>query len=170
MTTEAYLILASDGSNTGKKVDCGPGPLTDGAGNVVYRQAGLIGDPTNIAAVAAVKPGGTLATSADGAVVITSRESAKPVGSGSVNAGQSAVTTSAASALVPARTGALGTGRISTIVKNIGAIAIYIGNAGVTTGTGFLLNAGESVTWDTTAAVYGVTAAGSGLICYSETY
>ena len=75
MTTDVYLQLALDTANTGKKVDCGPGPLTDSAGNLLYRQVGLIGDPTNVAAVASVKAAAVSPSfAADGAAAVSLRD------------------------------------------------------------------------------------------------
>lgn len=52
--------------------------------------------------------------------------------------------------------------RFSVILRNIGAVDCYLGPSGVTTSTGMLLAAGETITLDkSTAAVYGITAAGT---------
>ena len=62
------------------------------------------------------------------------------------------------------------TSRKSIMLRNIGATDAYIGPTGVTTSTGFLIKATESITLDrTTAAVYGVTVgAGTTTFAYLE--
>jgi len=66
---------------------------------------------------------------------------------------------------------AANTSRKSITIRNIGSVDMYIGNSGVTTATGFLLQAAtkEAYTFDrNTAAVYGITAATSTTACYIE--
>ena len=75
---EAFVQLPTDGS--GKKADCGPAPLDDGAGNFVYRQVVTLGDPSAIAARATVKAGGVAPLSSDGALVVVLRDVAEPGG------------------------------------------------------------------------------------------
>lgn len=54
----------------------------------------------------------------------------------------------------------------SVLIRNRGTVAMYVGGPTVTTGTGFQIDAGESVSLDTGGtgagvAVYGITASGS---------
>jgi hypothetical protein len=59
--------------------------------------------------------------------------------------------------------------RKSILIRNIGAVDIYIGTSAVTTATGFLLKANESIGLDrNTAAIYGRTASTSGTVAYIE--
>jgi hypothetical protein len=94
----------------------------------------------------------------------------KPVGPASISAVQSPVGTSAA-AIIAARTGGVGTGRCTVTLKNMGPAAIAIGQSiGVTTSTGFILNPGDSASFDTDAAIYGVSTADGNNVCVMETY
>lgn len=63
-------------------------------------------------------------------------------------------------------------GRRSITVEQLGTTAVYLGAAGVTTGIGVLLAAtvGSSVTFNTTAAIYGITASGSQTVAEFELY
>lgn len=63
-------------------------------------------------------------------------------------------------------------GRGAVIVTNLGAVAVYLGAAGVTTTTGTLLPGvvGASVTIPTSAAVYGVDATGTQAVSVAEVY
>lgn len=56
----------------------------------------------------------------------------------------------------------------AAVVRNMDTtISIYWGyNADVTSTTGFLIKAGESVTINTRAAIYGVAASGAPVACY----
>jgi len=59
--------------------------------------------------------------------------------------------------------------RKSVMVRNQGVTDMYVGNTGVTTGTGFAVKAGEALTLDrTTAAIYGITAAANTIVGYLE--
>ena len=60
--------------------------------------------------------------------------------------------------------------RYSVILANRGAVGVYIGVTGLTSATGLLLNANDVVTLDTGAAVYGITASGTGAIHVLEAY
>ena len=63
-------------------------------------------------------------------------------------------------------------GRLDITVVNDGAIDVYVGPSGVTTGTGLLLRgiAGAAVTITTAAAVYGIVSSTSQTISFMETY
>lgn len=88
------------------------------------------------------------------------------VGSGSIATSQASVA-STATLVAAARAG-----RNAVTVENLGTVAVYIGGAGVTTSTGFLLPGvvGASVTIPTSAAVYGVDATGTQAVAVLETY
>lgn len=59
--------------------------------------------------------------------------------------------------------------RKSILIRNIGAVDIYIGTSAVTTANGFLLKANESIGLDrNTAAIYGRTASTSGTVSILE--
>jgi hypothetical protein len=62
--------------------------------------------------------------------------------------------------------------RSSITITNLGTTAVYIGNTGLTTTNGAFLPGivGASITLDTTAAVYGIVAAGSQALSFVETY
>lgn len=62
--------------------------------------------------------------------------------------------------------------RNSVTVENLGTVAVYLGNSGVTTTTGFLLPGvvGASVTFPFAGAVYGVVASTSQSVAFAETY
>ena len=64
------------------------------------------------------------------------------------------------------------TGRGAVIVTNLGAVAVYLGAAGVTTSTGTLLPGvvGASVTIPTSAEIYGVDATGTQAVSVVEVY
>jgi hypothetical protein len=101
---------------------------------------------------------------------------AAPVGSGSFATGQATVGVSAA-VLVAARTGAggngagsAGVGRIAVTITNNGAATIYIGNSGVTTGTGKSIGPGNSLTLNTTAAIYAISGTAGQAVDYVETF
>lgn len=72
-------------------------------------------------------------------------------------------TTAGGALLVAAREG-----RAAVTLYNRGTAAVYVGPSGVTTGTGFQLDAGESITIKTRGAVYGIVAAGSEAVHYLE--
>lgn len=75
--------------------------------------------------------------------------------------GQVALSTSAASVV------AANSSRHAVTVKNIDAsISIYVGVAGVTSSTGYLLKAGESVRIQTGAAVFAVAASGTPVVVF----
>lgn len=64
------------------------------------------------------------------------------------------------SATISARTQAV-------LVRNRGAVSVYLGGAGVTTAAGFQLDAGESVSMDAHVyqlGLYGITAAGTAAV------
>jgi hypothetical protein len=60
--------------------------------------------------------------------------------------------------------------RREVLFRNAGAVDCYVGNSDVTTATGLLLAAGESLTLAVTCAVYGVTASGTATVHVLETY
>lgn len=60
--------------------------------------------------------------------------------------------------------------RYSLVLANRGSVGVYIGNTGLTTSTGLLLNANDVITIDTEAAVYGITAADTGAIHVMEVF
>jgi hypothetical protein len=95
--------------------------------------------------------------------------SSKPVGPASIATSQASISTSAAT-IVAARTGVTGIGRVSVTLYNSGSTVVYFGASGVTTATGQVLIAGASVTLDTTAAIYGITASGTDVVSVTETY
>lgn len=87
-------------------------------------------------------------------------------GATAIASGQAAPTTSSGStAIASARET-----RKRIVLVNHGIVDVYIGATGVTTSTGLKLAVGASVTLYTTAAVYGVTASGTGAIHYIEEY
>ncbi len=95
----------------------------------------------------------------------------KPVGAATTTINQIAVQSSA-TLIAAARTGAIGTGRVSITVTNTATTAVYIGTtSGVTSSNGMFLApiAGASLTLDTTSAIYGI-ASGPETITYAETY
>jgi hypothetical protein len=58
--------------------------------------------------------------------------------------------------------------RAALLVKNAGSAIVYLGDASVTTGTGYPLFPGEAVGLPTKSAVYGVAASGTQTIGYLE--
>lgn len=75
--------------------------------------------------------------------------------------GQAALSTTAAQVI------AANTARHTVLVRNNDAsISIYVGASGVTSATGLLLKAGESVEITTTAAVFAVSASGTPTVSY----
>jgi hypothetical protein len=96
-----------------------------------------------------------------------------PVGAANFVPNQATLTTTAAALIVAARTGAQGTGRVSVTIVSGSTTAIALGGSGVTFTTGVVLpgTVGASITIPTTAAIYGsLSAAGSALVSYYETY
>lgn len=93
----------------------------------------------------------------------------KPVGPASIATSQASISTSAA-LIVAARTGIPGVGRVSVTLYNSGSTAVYFGSSAVTAANGQVLIAGASVTLDTAAAIYGITASGTGVIGIVESY
>ena len=63
-------------------------------------------------------------------------------------------------------------GRNAVTIENTSATAVYLGPAGVTAATGFLLpgTIGATVTLPVTAALYAVTATGTATLAFVETY
>lgn len=69
----------------------------------------------------------------------------------------------------PALIIAANTFRKSVTIRNMGTVDAYVGGASVAPATGYYIRAYESMTIDrTTAAIYGITAAGSTTFCYME--
>lgn len=61
--------------------------------------------------------------------------------------------------------------RRAVTFRNLDAtISVYIGNATVTSTNGFLLKAGESVTWNVTGLVQVIAASGSPVVAYEDEY
>lgn len=75
--------------------------------------------------------------------------------------------TNTATQIVAARTG-----RATLTIENTGTTPIYVGGAGVTTSTGFLIPgvAGASLTVAYTGALYGITGSGTAAVSEYETY
>lgn len=96
-----------------------------------------------------------------GAVVVSGTVSSNTVSGANISNAQVAVT-SAAPILISAASAT----KRTVIIKNFttSAQTAYIGDAAVTTANGIELAAGESITIDTQAAVYGRTAAGTASI------
>lgn len=94
-----------------------------------------------------------------------------PVGTASFSPAQVSVGTGA-TLIAAARTGAVGTGRVSITVTNTSTTPVYLGGSGVTTSTGQLLPGilGASVTINTTAAVYGIVGTGTETVTEFETF
>jgi ribosomal protein L10 len=84
----------------------------------------------------------------------------------SIAAGQVTVTGTVAS-LLAARAG-----RQTVTIENTGTVAFYVGPAGVAAATGMLIPGvvGASVTLNTSAAIFAVTASGSAIVSYLETF
>ncbi len=83
----------------------------------------------------------------------------------SINAGQVTVDTTAGGILIKA----FNPSRRSIIIRNQGGTDAYVGPNGLTTATGLLIKAGESVSFDrNTAAIWGIVAAGSTTMSYLE--
>lgn len=60
--------------------------------------------------------------------------------------------------------------RASVTIVNSSGVALYLGNTGVTTTTGVIINPGYSVTLNTTTAIYAVVATGTQTISGYELY
>ncbi len=91
------------------------------------------------------------------------------VGAAAIATAQSAPGTTATQ-LVAARTGAPGTGRVAATIFNVGSVTIYLGGPGVTPTTGVPVAAGAALTLNTTAALFGVTASGTGAAAALEAF
>ena len=63
-------------------------------------------------------------------------------------------------------------GTDTVTIENLGTTGVYIGNAGVTTTTGFLIpgTAGASLTLEATTAIYGIVATGSQAVAVLRTF
>jgi hypothetical protein len=97
---------------------------------------------------------------AGAALDVASKKGAPSFANGQVTAG-------AASAQVVA---ARATRRAVLIRNTDAANSAYVGGGAVTSGNGFLLKAGESVTIETTAAVNAIRATADVVLAYVETY
>ena len=75
-----------------------------------------------------------------------------------------------ATPLVAARSGAVGTGRVSVTLQNTGTSTVFLGNTGLTATNGWPLLPGAVITLNTTAIVYGLVASGTGSTSALETY
>lgn len=83
----------------------------------------------------------------------------------SIATGQQTLSTSAA--LVSGGSSSRGT----VLVRNLDAsISIYVGSAGVTSSTGMLIKAGESITIRTSGALYAVAASGTPAVAVLEEF
>jgi len=92
------------------------------------------------------------------------------VGPANFATSQAAITTTSVAALA-ARTGAVGTGRVSVTIYNLGSATAYLGTStGVTPSTGLPILPGGSYTKCTTAALYAVTSLGSTTLAFDEDY
>jgi hypothetical protein len=61
--------------------------------------------------------------------------------------------------------------RRSVVIRNLDtSLSVYIGAATVTSGNGFLLKAGESISIDTVALIQVIAASGSPVVAYMQTY
>ena len=105
------------------------------------------------------------------AQVLPSGVNNNAVGPAAFATSQAAITTSSSSAALAARTGAVGTGRVSVTIYNIGSATAYLGTStGVTSSTGLPILPGGSYTKRTTAALYAVTASGSTTLAFDEEF
>lgn len=87
-------------------------------------------------------------------------------GATAIATGQSAPTTSSGSTAIAS----VRETRKRIVLVNHGTVDVFIGASGVTTSTGLKLAVGAALTVYTTAAVYGVTASGTGAVHYIEEY
>jgi hypothetical protein len=93
------------------------------------------------------------------------------VGPASFATSQATITTTSSSAALAARTGAVGTGRVSVTIYNLGSQTAYLGTStGVTSSTGIPILPGGSYTKRTTAALYAVTLSGSTTLAFDEEF
>ena len=92
-----------------------------------------------------------------------------PVGAANVASAQISIGVSA-TAIVAARTGAAGTGRVAVTLFNNGAATVYLGGSSVTTSNGMILPPGASMTINATAAIYGISGAAGQTISAMESY
>jgi len=157
---DSYIQVAAD--STGKKlqtfkntigldeVHAEAVSLTDTAGVAITTL------PVSLASVPshAVTNAGTFAT-----------QTTKIAGAANMANGQVTSSTSAAT-LVPARA----TRRSVTIRNTDSSISVYVGIATVTSVNGMLLKAGESISLDFTGLVQVISASGSPVVAYVETY
>jgi len=61
------------------------------------------------------------------------------------------------------------TSRRSLIIRNHGSVAVYVGNSGVTTSIGMILNQYDALSFDkNTAAIYGITSSGTSTVSFVE--
>ena len=94
------------------------------------------------------------------------------VGAANFNTGQAQAGTTV-SILVPARVGAPGTGRVKVVIVNeTGTDKVFLGNSGVTAANAFILPAvaGESVTIESMAAIWGMSPTTTQNLSWYETY
>lgn len=75
---------------------------------------------------------------------------------------RSAPTTSAASQL------SANVERKGLLIKNNGTVQVFLGPTGVTTATGFPLDAGETIGSNSLAAIFAITASGTGALSFWE--
>jgi len=78
--------------------------------------------------------------------------------------GQETVTTSATT-IIAARVGDR-----EAVIKNMGAVDVFIGTSSVTTSTGYKLEPGESLTLKSNLSWSGITASGSCDVCFVDEY
>lgn len=135
-----------------------------------------LGGMDPLAKVASFIPLGTAGASATGELAVkvlvvggggsgpATAISVVETGAANLSNGNQSVTTSATNI-----TGTNATRR-SVTLKNLGGAVCYLGATGVTTTTGVPLEVGESISIDTTAAVFGITAAGTADVRYIQTF
>lgn len=125
----------------------------------------MAGDVTYQATTLATPPSGTIVETEDQGALIQ-RQVVKTGAAQNFGYGQITVA-STATQIVAARTS-----RMDLTIANLGTVDIFIGDASVTTSTGFLLPGvkGAALTLPTQAAVYGIVASSTQAISFIETY
>lgn len=94
-----------------------------------------------------------------------------PVGAANLATGQTASISTSAVLIAPARAGPMGTGRLAAVVVNTGNVTIYVSSSPfVTSATGVSIPSGAGRTFNTTAALYALTASGSSSADVEETF
>jgi hypothetical protein len=125
--------------------------------------------PDDIAAPTTMTP---LVVNSDGSINVLSSGGGgppeSPTGYPNIATGQETVNTTAGGVEIVAARATRG----DVTIVNGGTTDIWLGNSGVAIGTGVLLAGfkGAAVTIPTTAAVFGITGAGSQVVSYIESY